>query len=67
MKTIVQTAGADEFFKRGQEIARFADQGKRIARERVIAFEDPEELARLVTAAKLSEARVAARRVLLAM
>jgi predicted transcriptional regulator len=53
MKTIIKVATTDEFFKRGKVIAKFADQGKRIPRERVIAFEDPEELARLITTAKL--------------
>jgi len=36
----------DKFFKRGKEIAKLADQGKRIPCERIIAFEDPEDLAR---------------------
>lgn len=53
MKTTIKVASADEFFKRGKEIAKLADQGKRIPRERIIAFEDPEDLARLITTAKL--------------
>jgi predicted transcriptional regulator len=53
MKTTIQVAHTDEFFKRGKEIAKLADQGKRILAERVIAFEDPEDLARLITTAKL--------------
>ena len=53
MKTTIQVASTDDFFKRGKEIAKLADQGKHIARERIISFEDPEDLARLITTAKL--------------
>ena len=53
MKTTIKVANTDEFFKRGKEIAKLADQGKRISRERIISFEDPEDLARLITTAKL--------------
>jgi predicted transcriptional regulator len=51
MKTTIQVASADDFFKRGKEIAKLADQGKRIAPERIVSFEDPEDLARLITTA----------------
>ncbi|MEJ1958419.1 MAG: HTH domain-containing protein, partial [Nitrosomonadales bacterium] len=53
MKTIIKVANTDEFFKRGKELAKIADQAKRIPREQVISFEDPEDLARLITTAKL--------------
>ena len=53
MKTTIKVANTDEFFKRGKEIAKLADQDKRITRARIIAFEDPEDLARLITTAKL--------------
>ncbi len=54
MKVLVTTAGSDEFFKRGKRIARLADQGVPIPCERTVSFEDPEDLARLVTTAKLT-------------
>jgi predicted transcriptional regulator len=54
MKTIIKTESPAEFFRRGREIARLADHGKTIPRERVIAFEDPEDMARLITTAKLA-------------
>lgn len=54
MKTIIKTENPAEFFRRGREIARLADRGKPIPRERVIAFEDPEDMARLITTAKLA-------------
>jgi len=53
MKTVITTGGPDEFFKRGKRVAQLADQGKPIPREQTISFEDPEDLARLVTTAKL--------------
>lgn len=54
MKAIVKTAGAEDFFKRGREIAKLADQGMPIPAEKVIAFEDPEAVTRLMTTAKLT-------------
>jgi len=53
MRTTIKVASADEFFKRGKGIAKLADQGKRIPQEHIISFEDPEDLARLITTAKL--------------
>jgi predicted transcriptional regulator len=53
MKTIIKVASPEEFFARGKEIARLADQGKPIHPERIIAFENPEDLARLMTTAKI--------------
>jgi predicted transcriptional regulator len=53
MKTTIKVSSTDEFFKRGKNIAKLADHGKRIPRERIISFEDPEDLARLMTVAKL--------------
>ncbi|MDP1606204.1 MAG: HTH domain-containing protein [Rhodocyclaceae bacterium] len=54
MKTVIKTEGTEEFFNRGKLIARLADRGEAMPRERVIAFEDPEDLARLITTAKLA-------------
>lgn len=54
MKVTIKTAGSDEFFRRGREIARLADRGKRIPAEKIIAFEDPEEIARLITAGRMA-------------
>ncbi len=53
MKATIKVASVDEFFKRGKTTAKLADKGKRIPRERIISFEDPEDLARLITTAKL--------------
>lgn len=54
MKTIIKVDKPAKFFERGRAAARLADQGKAIPLERVIAFEDPEEMARLITTAKLA-------------
>lgn len=53
MKTTIKAADAEDFFRRGREIAKLADRNERIPNERIIAFEDPEDLAGLITAAKL--------------
>ena len=54
MKTIIKTGSVEGFFKRGRAIARLADQGKPITAERVISYENPEELARILTTAKIA-------------
>jgi predicted transcriptional regulator len=54
MKTVIRTGNVEDLFKRGREVARLADQGKRIPAERIIAYEDPEELARILTTAKIA-------------
>jgi len=53
MKTTIKVASTEEFFQRGKKIAKLVDQGKRISRERIISFKDPEDLARLITTARL--------------
>jgi hypothetical protein len=40
MKATIKTAGAVEFFQRGRDVAKAADQGKKIPREKIIAFEE---------------------------
>lgn len=54
MKTVIKTGSVEDFFKRGRATARLADHGKAIPAERVIAYEDPEDLARILTAAKIA-------------
>jgi predicted transcriptional regulator len=54
MKTLIlKTATEVEFFARGRKLAKLADQGKRLAEERVISFEDPATLLKLLTGARL--------------
>ena len=54
MKTVIKTGSVEGFFKRGREVARLADRQKPIPAERVIAYEDPEDLARILTTAKIA-------------
>lgn len=53
-KTIVQTATAEEFFSRGRVVARSADRGATMAARRVISFEDPADMAALLTPKRLA-------------
>ena len=54
MKTLVTTAGPKEFFTRGREIAKLADRKEPIEPETVIAFEDMEDMMRLISKARLA-------------
>ncbi len=54
MKTVIKTGSVEGFFRRGRVIARLADQGKPIPAERVVTYEDPEDLARILTTAKIA-------------
>ncbi len=53
-KLILKTATENDFFSRGKMIARAADLGEPLPDERIISFEDPEELAKLITSARLA-------------
>ncbi|MEQ1668087.1 MAG: MarR family transcriptional regulator [Sulfuriferula sp.] len=53
-KLTIKTATEEEFFKRGSKLARLADQGKRLPEECVISFEDPADILRLLTTARLA-------------
>lgn len=53
-RTVIKVEGPADFFKRGMVVAKLADQGKTIPREHIIAFEYPEDMARLITRAKLA-------------
>lgn len=54
MRTAITIESPEEHFKRGKLTAKLTDQGETIPREHVIAFEDPEDMARLTTTAKLA-------------
>lgn len=54
MKATIKTGSVENFFQRGRDIARRADQGLPIPAERVITYEDPEDLACILTAAKIA-------------
>ena len=54
MKTVIKTGNVEGFFKRGRDMAQRADTGKPIPAERIITYEDPEDLARILTSAKIA-------------
>ena len=53
-KLTIKTGTERDFFKRGRDLAKAADRGERLPEERTISFEDPAEVMKLVTAARLA-------------
>jgi predicted transcriptional regulator len=53
-QVIVKTATEADFFQRGREIARLADRAEALPEECVISFEDPADLLKLLTTARLN-------------
>ncbi|CNI28872.1 MULTISPECIES: MarR family transcriptional regulator [Yersinia] len=52
-KLVIKTATEDEFFKRGKQLAVLADTGQTLPAEHTITFEDPLEMVRVLSAARL--------------
>jgi predicted transcriptional regulator len=50
----IKTGTEDDFFKRGHQLGRAADRGERLPDERVISFEDPAEVMKLMTETRLA-------------
>jgi len=40
---VVKIGTEEEFFARGQQLARSADRGEPLPEQRILSFEDPEE------------------------
>jgi predicted transcriptional regulator len=53
-KLTIKTSTEDEFFQRGRQLARAADLGEVLPNESTISFEDPADVVRLITAARLA-------------
>ena len=53
-KLTIKTGAEDDFFKRGHLLARAADRGEQLPDERIISFEDPADMMRLITLARLA-------------
>ncbi|OFZ70175.1 MAG: transcriptional regulator [Betaproteobacteria bacterium RBG_16_58_11] len=53
-KVIIKTGTEEDFFKRGRKVAKLADLGAHLTDERIISFEDPADLLRLLTTARLA-------------
>lgn len=53
-KLTIKTGTEDDFFQRGRQLARTADRSKELPSESIISFEDPAEVMRLITPARLA-------------
>ncbi|MCA1322568.1 helix-turn-helix domain-containing protein [Herbaspirillum sp. alder98] len=53
-KLAIVTGTEEDFFARGKKLARAADRRQKIPEQKIISFEDPSDVARLVTVAKLA-------------
>ncbi len=53
-KVTIKTGTPEQFFERGRKIARIADAGGRIPAHTVLSFEDPADVLRLLTPARLA-------------
>ena len=50
----IKTGSEEDFFKRGRELAKSADNGKQLPDERIVSFEDPADVMKLITVARLA-------------
>jgi hypothetical protein len=53
-RVTVKVGGAEEFFESGRKIAKIADEGRRVPRRHVVAFDDPADLLRVLTPARMA-------------
>ena len=53
-KLTITTGSEQAFFEHGRRIARALDRGEHLPTERVLSFEEPEEMMRLMTSARLA-------------
>lgn len=53
-KLIIKTGTEEDFFKRGRQLAQAADHGEPLVDERILSFEDPAEVMKLITVARLA-------------
>ena len=53
-KVTIKTGSTEEFFKRGRKIARLADKGQPIPPHTIISFEEPADVLKLLTPARLA-------------
>lgn len=53
-KLTIKTGTEEDFFKRGRKLAKAADRGEPLPDERIVSFEDPADLMKLITAARLA-------------
>lgn len=52
-KLTIKTSTEEEFFQRGRQLAKAADRGEQLPNKRIISFEDPADVIKLITTARL--------------
>jgi len=52
-KTRIETGTEAEFFARGKRLARHVDRGEPLAETHIVTFDDPAEVAQLLTQARI--------------
>ena len=53
-KLMIKTGTESDFFRRGRQLAQTADRGQPLPEESTISFEDPADVVKLITAARLA-------------
>ena len=53
-KLIIKTGTEKDFFRRGRQLAMAADRGEPIPEERILSFEDPADVMKLLTTARVA-------------
>ena len=53
-KLTIKTGTEEDFFKRGRQLAKAADRGEQLPDERIISFEDPADVMKLITVTRLA-------------
>ncbi|MFO1263400.1 MAG: MarR family transcriptional regulator [Rhodoferax sp.] len=53
-KVTITTGAEEDFFKRGRRLAKAADRGEPLPDERIISFDDPADVIKLITVARLT-------------
>ena len=53
-EVIIKTSSPEEFFKRGRKIAKLADAGDPIPAQKILSFENPADVLKLLTPARLA-------------
>ena len=53
-KLTIKTGAKDDFLQRGRQLAQAADHGEALPSESMISFEDPADVVRLITSARLA-------------
>ncbi|TAH43522.1 MAG: MarR family transcriptional regulator [Betaproteobacteria bacterium] len=53
-KLTIKTGTEEDFFKRGRQLAKAADRGEHLPEERILSFEDPADVMKLITTTRLA-------------